>query len=51
MNKIHRINKIIKEACEQSNRLNIPKLDKIINFKSKITNYFTIDMNLKLINV
>ena len=40
-----RINKIIKEACEQSNRLNIPKLDKII----KLDNFLKSNQNINVI--
>ena len=40
-----RINKIIKEACEQSNRLNIPKLDKII----KLDKFLKSNQNLNVI--
>ena len=37
--------KIIKEACEQSNRLNIPKLDKII----KLDNFLKSNQNINVI--
>ena len=44
-----RINKIIAEASEQSNRLNIPKLDKIIkleNFLKRIKKYICTFLSL-----
>ena len=40
-----RINKIIAEASEQSNRLNIPKLDKII----KLENFLKSNQNINIV--